>query len=392
MFKKPGALLIRLALMLHTFNVCLSLYDDLQNENLKFLNNDVSHKDPRHVSEETTHHLALEQTIYARNLLYYPNDSLTYFLEDAAEALFNFASGLELSLVRALGARILNKEGLLSNQSEAELLGALERLAFFKTTTSDRLVCIALLGDIGALFADTGATTGIYGRTPAQAEILRLKFKTFSKRLNKGVDYFTDAIINRIKSKRGSHAVGPDKSKERKRLGEETRSGIFNYGEKADEILRIDIDDRMPKTTWSVGTIEEVRLNVLEPWAGHMSGSPSEILHVWDAVTGEDPLKSFVDNISYETIKLLKSPQRAAKAAGASAFLVALGYHSAMECIEGTFAYLGQDFRLAGMISDRQDAGHFLQSGASTSMMSGLFREVTRIDNIFIFSEDYDDF
>ena len=392
MLKKPGALLIRLALILHTFNVCFSLYDDLQNEKLNFLNDDVFHKDPRHVIEETTHHLALEQTIYARNLLYYPNDNLTYFLEDAAEALYKFVSGLELSLVRALGARILNNEGLLPNQSEGELIGALARLAYFKSTTNDKLVCIALLGDIGALFADTGATTGVYGRTPEQAEILRLKFRTFSKHLNKEEDYFTDAIINRIKSTRGSHAVGPDKSKERKRLGEETRSGIFNYGEKADEILRIDPDDRMPKTTWSVGTIQEVRLNVIEPWAGHMSGSPSEILHVWDAMTGEHPLKSFVDSNSYETIRILKSPQRAAKAAGASAFLVALGYHSAMECIEATFAYLGQDFRLAGMIPAGQDAGHFLQSGASTSLMSGLFREVTRIDHIFVFFEDMHDF
>jgi len=388
MFKKPATLLIKILLIVQTFTRCFSLYDDLKNENLNFLNDDSSHKDPREVSEQKTHHLALEQTVYARNLLYYPNDDLEKSLQEAAEALFKFANGLEPSLIRALGARILNQEGLLPYRKETDLVLALQRLALFKTNTHDSLVCIALLGDIGALFADTGATTGVKGRTRAQEEILRNKFKTFSKDLNNGMDYFTEAIIDRIKSKRGSYAVGPNKSKERKRIGEETRSGIFNYGEKADDILKIDKKIRMPKTTWSVGTIEEVRLNVLEPWAGHMSGSPAEILHVWDAMTGEDPLMSYLDSNSYESISQLISPKRTAKAAGASAFLVALGYHSAMECVEGTFGYLGQDFRIAGMISERQDAGHFLQSGASTSLMSGLFREVTSKLHLFIFSEN----
>ena len=387
MFTKSASLLFRLFLIFLTFNMSFSLFHDMENENINFLAKDFAHKDPREVSEEKTRHLALEQTIYARNLLYYPNEDLTNLLQEAAKALFRFTQNLDQNLVKVLGARLLSKGGLLSNKKETDLIISLERLAYFKTNTYDSLVLIALLGDIGALFSDADETSGIKDGTPAQTEVLRIEFESFCRHLNDGTDYFTHEIISRIKTKRGSYAVGPEKKKERNRLGEERRSGIFNYGEMADDILGIDKEIRMPKTTWSVTAIEVDRLNVLEPWAGHMSGSPSEILHVWDALTREDPLLSYVDYNSYETTKLLTSPMRTAKAAGASAFLVALGYHSAMECVEGTYAYLGQDFRLAGMISPGRDAGYFLQSGAATSLMSGLFREVTRKDHIFIFSE-----
>jgi hypothetical protein len=116
-----------------------------------------------------------------------------------------------------------------------------------------------------------------------------------------------------------------------------------------------------------------------------MSGSPAEILHVWDVLTSENPLESYINFTSLDTRNNLRTDKRSAKAAGTSAFLVALGYHSAMECVEASYAYLGENLRIAGMILPGQDAGYFLHNDASTNIMSELFRKNTRPDKVFNF-------
>jgi hypothetical protein len=194
-------------------------------------------KDPRMVTDPKTHILALKQTIYARNLIYHPNNILENQLRDAAGKLSKFLDSLDTILISALGARLLNKEGILAGQSEKYFTNSLKRVAGYlpNPSANDRLVTIALMGDLGALYADTGVTTGVYGRTSEQAQILRDKFKQFVIKFSNEVDYFADDVVKQIKNSRGSSAVGPNKSKERKRINDEARTGIFNYGDRADE-------------------------------------------------------------------------------------------------------------------------------------------------------------
>ncbi len=83
----------------------------------------------------------------------------------------------------------------------------------------------------------------------------------------------------------------------------------------------------------------------------------------------------------------MRTAQHGSKAAGASAFLVATGYHTAMECIESSFAYLGQNMRNileTGKCAEtdapkdfKYDAGHCFHDGASTAIMSLLFNDYT---------------
>jgi hypothetical protein len=345
-------------------------------------------KDPREVTDPRTHILALKQTINARNLMYFPNENLVNFLKEAAGKLFMFVNSLDTHLIRALGARILNREGILFGQTEKDFTDSLKRVAGFLSnpTANDRIVCIALMGDIGTMYLTAGATTEIIGRTPEQAQMLKNQFKEFTKKINNGVDYFTENVINKIRLSRGSSAVGPNKSKERTRINDESRTGIFNYGNRADEILDIEASHRIVKTNWAVALIDDIRLNAEEPWTAHMSGSPTEILYAWDSLTSENPLESFINENSIDTRNHLNNEKRAAKAAGASAFLIAMGYHSALECIEASMAYLGQNLRISGFIKSTEDAGNLLHNDASTKIMSELFIRITRQDKVFNFS------
>ena len=390
MFLKTKELLITLTKLIIIFHVGVAYAKNLKKDDY---DDEISQyqifiaKDPREVTDPRTHILALKQTIVSRNLIYFPNETLVNLLKEAAGKLFMFVNSLDTHLVRALGARILNREGILFGQTEKDFSDSLKRVAgiLSNPTANDRLVCIALMGDIGAIYADTGATTGVYGRTPEQAQMLRDQFKEFSKKINNGVDYFTENVINKITLARGSSAVGPNKSKERSRINDEHRTGVFNYGNRADEILGIEFSNRIVKTTWAVAIIEDIRLNGEEPWAGHMSGSPSEILHVWDSLTSENPLESYFDVNSVDSINHLNNEKRAGKAAGASAFLIAMGYHSALECIEASMAYLGQNLRISGFLEQSEDAGNLLNNDSSTKIMSELFIRITRPDKVFNF-------
>mmetsp|Transcript_4174 Transcript_4174/g.5871 ORF Transcript_4174/g.5871 Transcript_4174/m.5871 type:complete len:268 (-) Transcript_4174:113-916(-) len=261
------------------------------------------------------------------------------------------------------------------------------------------------MGDIGAMFADTNSTSGVYNRTVEQSQQLR---GNFSDQFFEGGNITN--VANIIKEKRGSKAVGPHKDIERNRMKIfQNRTGIFNYGDLADSILRINKSDRIVKTSWQIALIGTNRLkNTLEPWAGHMSGSPAEILHIWDILTNEHPLKSYSHSVnettnsfySYELNEVVKDTKcifcdelrndarRRVKAAGTAAFLVAMGYHTAMECIEGTFAYLGEDFRNVWLEGGKDDAGSLFHNGAATSLMSELFNYFTRKDQQFIMEFD----
>ena len=359
-------------------------------------------KDPREF--KGSNYLALYQTVFARNMIYFPSESLKNALSSAANELLKFVNELkktdnfdENKYPKALGARLLNSDGILKEKGVRDMIETIKRVMDKKEdNATDREVVIALLGDIGALFADTGATTGT-DRKPFESLILRRDFITF---LGEKSKYFDEAYVQKIQEFGGSKAVGPTKQKERTRKKDEntskkdentrekdgdtdikeTRSGIFNFGKYADEILNV-TEGNILDTTWALALIDDNRLTkTKEPWAGHMSGSPAEILHTWDVLLNIDPTLAYKDNLNENLNNwlILSTEERLARAAGAAGFLVSMGYHSAMECVEGIFNYLGQNLRKAEIIKAGEDAGHVFKNGASTYILSGLFNEFTQ--------------
>lgn len=351
----------------------------------------------RSESSEETRALALRQTTAARGLLYNPGETFRRELGHAAGTLLGMAARLSGEEQRALGARILGSEGLLPRQSADRLLDTLARVANDprdgEATATDRAAVIALMGDIGALYADTGATTGVEGRSASQAETLRGHLFELAQAAH--LDGTTPDTVRSVQRLGGSSAVGPTKKQERIRPENDKppRTGIHNLGREAD--IDLDIPDRaaLPTSRWDVAHIRRDRVDRMEePLVGHMSGSPAEILQVWDMLRGVPADRQYVGVLnahqraretgheSYDPMTVMNPDQQRehmARAAGASAFLVGLGYHSAVEVLEGVLAYTGQNAR-AALPSARQDAGHLFGRGAATDLLIELWTSTSK--------------
>ncbi|MFC4159302.1 hypothetical protein [Chitinimonas lacunae] len=333
-----------------------------------------------------TRDLALRQTAAARGLLYAPGDHLRNELGLAAVELYGLAESLGVhdGMQQALGARLLGSEGILAHQGPDALLGALRRVAQdlppgpSVASAQDRAVVLALMGDIGALYANTGATTGVEGRSPDQAEALRLLLSDQMAR--QGLTPPDTGSTQLVQAFGGSSAVGPAKKDERIRPENDRppRSGIHNLGQEVDQMLGIPANERLPATRWDVAQLRGERvLQSAEPLVGHMSGSPAEILQVWDMLRGDPPYTGVLlhqlfvpSNDPMGHLSQAAQDAHYARAAGASAFLVGMGYHSAVEVLEGTLTYSGQSVRVA--IDGQQDAAHLFGHGAATDLMNEL--------------------
>ena len=334
-----------------------------------------THIDPSMRSEccGDTRQLALVQTISARQALYQPSDILKSELSQAAGKLHQTYGALEGVDQQALGARLFGSEGLITGQTPNDLLQILKRVDECPDYASghDRAVVIAMMGDIGALFAATGATTGTDRNEDASA---RLRESLRGALAVAGLIPPTEESSGRVQQEGGSNAVGPDKKTERSRPSAEhiDRTGIHNLGEEADEALGVPFEDRISTSRWDVAYIDFDRVaDAVEPLVGHMSGSPAEILQTWDMLRG--------NQLEYQFLTSYQQEQQLARAAGASAFLVGLGYHSAVEVLEGTLRYTGQSIRHDGILGAGQnDAGHLFGHGAATDLMSEFFQAHTR--------------
>lgn len=119
-----------------------------------------------------------------------------------------------------------------------------------------------------------------------------------------------------------------------------------------------------------------------------MSGSPAEILQTWDMLCGLTGEEQYVGALTRSSARQerekffhpmsdftsVEQAQRYARAAGASAFLVGLGYHSTVEVLEGILVYTGQNIRTEGTLSQSQrDAAHLFGHGAATDLITELF-------------------
>jgi hypothetical protein len=279
-----------------------------------------------------------------------------------------------------------------------DMRGALRRVAEdpdrHQATSNDRAMVIAMMGDIGALYADTGATTGVEGRNPEQAEHLRQSLAAqigatpvFPQSAHH-LQPLTERGVSATQQLGGSTTVSADqKSRERTRpnIPKAPHTGIHNTGAFTDAATGI--RDPLNPTSSRRAYIASARVDgMAEPLVGHMSGSPAEILQVWDMLRGLPPDQQYVGVMqaqrAHPTTQPMSrlSPQaqesQHARAAGAAAFLVASDYHSAVEVLEGVLAYTGQDLR--GAVGAREDAGHLAGEGAATSLITDLFTSYTQ--------------
>lgn len=371
------------------FNDALSAKDSIHQK--------ITHTNPAGPNtRRETNGLAMRQSVDGRNVLYSPGDALLKELGTAASVLHQVISKLSPDSQTMIGAHLLAEGRLLDGKSTADLLAALHRVSTDNNLSSavaasatDRAVVIALMGDIGGFYT-----------TPANAN-MELMTELNSQLTAAGLQVPRGSEIQIMRNRGGSGAVGPDKRAERRitafasRADIPFRAGVHNMGMAADGLLNIATQDRIPENRWAVFDISTPRIKeTTEPFVGHMSASPAEILQAWDmlcGVAGEDQyVGALTRNLArHEDEKFLhplsdltsaEQAQRYARAAGASAFLVGLGYHTAVEVLEGTLVYTGQNIRTEGTLSQSQrDAAHVFGHGAATDLMTELFRANTAL-------------
>jgi hypothetical protein len=362
----------------------------------KVLAKDSSHHKKTHTNPAGPHtlrqtkDLAMQQTVDGRRVLYSPGSILIKELSTAASVLHQIVSNLSTDSQITIGARILGEEGLLDGETIPDLVAALQRVSTKNNSSSavaasatDRAAVIALMGDIGVFYS-----------RPADAKV-ELMTELNSQLTAAGLHVPEESEMEIMRRTGGSRTVGPDKKAERSVVAFDSRAdiplraGIHNMGLAADEVLGIAQQNRIPVNRWPVFDISRHRINeTTEPLTGHMSGSPAEILQTWDmlcGLTGEDQYVGALTRSSarQEREKFLhpmsdftsvEQAQRYARAAGASAFLVGLGYHSTVEVLEGILVYTGQNIRTEGTLSQSQrDAAHLFGHGAATDLITELF-------------------
>ena len=339
---------------------------------------------------------AMTQTYNARQVFYYPSNVLLAELSVAALKLLLYQKALKQKgekFASGLEARVLSEEGLLKNCNMDTLLKALNAVAHSEPSISlpgnkgnkiatARAAVVAIMGDLGGMLADPDCTRGTTpkGREKAIAKVMIEVFST---------TFGCEAIENAkdLAEWQGSAVVGPKKGKERGRRELLQREGVYRTAPAVDEILLIAKEDVIAPCSWQLADISLNRLvprgvgAIQEPMIGHMSGSPAEILHIWDSISMEGyqvktSKKAKLNKTGDITKQYKPSSKEYARAGGASALLVGVGYHSALEVLENTAAYLGQDWRGA-IIKLDEDAGHTFYGGAATDLMGELHGSVS---------------
>lgn len=349
-----------------------------------------------------TRRLALYQTTFARNLIYNTGEELIKEMKKAATLMKEFIQHLKelpitdeqkkekkKSIIEILAFRILSSEGLLPNSKEEDFITSIENIINKDPSTVEKLMLVGLIGDIGAnlIASSTKSMASIDG---FDSELSQKVIEEFKKFVFKKYNYkVTTDMLDKIKSKRTS-VLWPQKKEQRLIKTNENgnvkvkRTGIFSYGSQSDEILKIN-KDKIPELLWDIHEIDTHRMQKIdEPFAGHMSGSIGECLLAWDLLIGINPLDIF-----RKTYYRGQDIGRDARAAIVNAFFIATGYHSAIETIEPTLSYLGNDLKDKMILYDKQDAGHYeeLKNGGSTYYLSDLLWDFTKDNTI---SKKYD--
>lgn len=339
---------------------------------------------PTDVATIENKQLALRQTTEARHLLYTPNNFLLDELSIYAERCLDFITELqEITDNKAYeellaGIRVFDPQhGYLRGKHLADLIDIINRVIDGSADGTDIAGLFNFIGDIGTCVTDYNEnqkrivtalenTFGLTNLAVLGQNILKAKGGNIIAPLKKG----NAKVTPKIPSERYWDATSW-----------KVRAGILETGSAADGKLKNFIESKpiqsadWPKQFIMYGRVKQTK----EPWSGHMSGSIVEVLMMLDIISGENPMLPYdnatVPNTSVLRIKLLATKERRSKAAISLAFLIGIGYHSAMECLETVTAYLGNDLRRSGDIPVGKDAGLVLGNFDATTTIDRIISE-----------------
>lgn len=221
---------------------------------------------------------------------------------------------------------------------------------------------LAICGDVGtAVFDFNGRKADVEKKKlDDPKDKTKNPFEAILPHISTAVSISSPSLIalgGKIKAQRGGTAIAPNKKKRGNKPAERGEVKDKKGDKKMDErsgVMNLKNGDFKAKWPWQ--TIPEKYLKKCkEPWAGHYSGSIVEVLFGLDIFTktnsdfGHDPALSFdffrTDKANADIIKDMKneldSPYRKCKGALAAAFLIAIGYHSAIEVKPTVWLYLG---------------------------------------------------
>ena len=333
----------------------------------------------RAVNAEISAPLAFRQSCAARGLLHSPGTALTQELELAAGRLSGVLERMDGSVRKDLCSHLIADQRLLAGQDAAAVVGAVARVAgssdaAASCTATDRAVVLALMGDIGGLL--TTPSNGSHALNVGLRAALQAE----------GLEVPDSERIQTLRRLGGSAAVGPRKRAERQIVvpgpgaPRPLRAGVRNTGAGTDAALGVPVAERIPANAWAEFTLDLKRTEAMsEPMVGHMSASPAEILQAWDMLRGVPAQQQSVPPDVGGTVAAgapaaptQMATDRNARAAGCAAFLLGMGYHSAVEVLEGVLLHGGQSLRRYGGLEGEQDAGHLFGNGAATDIIAGL--------------------
>jgi hypothetical protein len=238
------------------------------------------------------------------------------------------------------------KDGVFDGYTYEKLMQAYKNVGEGKGSGTENAGFMALIGDIGGAIMDY-KPNDLSDKNKLYKEVIAKCAKVLFPKLKEeeGIKNILDSA-DAIKLKRGSNAIAASKRDERENSKEpaSSRVGILPTGTNIDdEIKEAKNKEKIKAAKWPKQLIKFERIkSSKEPWAGHMSSSILELLFVFDLITGNDPLISYKEK---EDSKILETTERKARAAISSAFLIGIGYHSALEVYEVVSTYLGRDDR-----------------------------------------------
>lgn len=339
--------------------------------------------------DKTTREFALAQTIAARKLLYYPGKVVCTEIKKAAlkfQEILNAMTSEEMDLFLSMN---FETNELLPEQSPEVIHKILTRLTDIESATAtDRAAFVSILGFLGKMYMRTLKKRLKGADTPEKSSQF---LKIFSEKLKQvGLPDLTDDVVDQIVNIGDSTSLAPRKRQEQPKGNQKElalpplRSGVHDLGDEADATLGIAPQKRLPKVSWPVAKINTQRVfDTLEPFVDHISGRPANALMLLDLLCGEKLEDVYLGlflkqspTMPMESLTASQQQEKYARSALTNAVWMGVGYHSALEVIDGTLIYSGQNLRTE--LSPSTDAGYLLGGGAATELMIELLEKQTR--------------
>jgi hypothetical protein len=277
---------------------------------------------------------------------------------------------------------------LLPEQSPKALHEILARLVDVESATAtDRAAFISIMGFLGKMYMRTVKKKLKGADIPEKSSQF---LKMFSEKLKQvGLPDLPDDVVDQIVTIGDSTSLAPRKRQEQPKGNQKDtdtpplRGGVHDLGDEADAAIGVAQDKRLPKVTWPVAKIDARRVSdTLEPFVDHISGRPTNALMIWDLLCSEaledvylGLLSRQTHTIPMESLGASKQQEKYARSAATNAVLVGVGYHSALEVIDSTLIYSGQNLR--GELDPSADAGSLLGQGAATDLIIELVEQHT---------------